>query len=63
MSKTEQGPRLAQIDGLRGLAAVLVVAFHFTARYQDKFGFVSTPLRASMSACSACSCSSSSAAS
>lgn len=43
MSKTEQGPRLAQIDGLRGLAAVLVIAFHFTARYQDKFGFVSTP--------------------
>lgn len=43
MSKTEQGPRLAQIDGLRGLAAVLVVAFHFTARYQDKFGFVSAP--------------------
>jgi peptidoglycan/LPS O-acetylase OafA/YrhL len=35
-----QSHRLEQLDGLRAVAAILVIAFHYTARYQDKFGFI-----------------------
>ncbi len=35
--------RLVQVDALRGIAALSVLAFHFTTRYSDLFGF-SSPL-------------------
>ncbi len=38
------GRRLAQLDALRGLAALLVVGFHYTTRYQDLYGHTSAPL-------------------
>jgi len=31
--------RLAQVDALRGLAAVAVMAFHYTTRYDELYGF------------------------
>jgi peptidoglycan/LPS O-acetylase OafA/YrhL len=37
------GTRLTGLDALRGVAALLVVLFHFTTRYQEKFGHVSPP--------------------
>jgi peptidoglycan/LPS O-acetylase OafA/YrhL len=33
--------RLVQVDALRGIAALSVLAFHFTTRYADLFGFAS----------------------
>lgn len=36
--------RLGQLDALRGLAALLVVGFHYTTRYQDLYGHTSAPL-------------------
>jgi len=30
--------RITQIDGLRGIASLLVMGFHFTTRYQDLYG-------------------------
>ncbi|MEO8155931.1 MAG: acyltransferase [Rhizobacter sp.] len=35
--------RLGGVDALRGLAAVLVVLFHFTSRYDQKFGHLTEP--------------------
>ncbi|MEO8152856.1 MAG: acyltransferase [Rhizobacter sp.] len=35
--------RLHGVDALRGLAAVMVVLFHFTTRYSQKFGHLSEP--------------------
>ncbi|UXH80158.1 acyltransferase family protein [Roseateles amylovorans] len=37
-------PRLAQLDALRGLAALAVVLFHYTTRYDALFGHTSAPL-------------------
>ncbi|MCL6503887.1 MAG: acyltransferase [Pirellulales bacterium] len=39
--------RLIELDGLRGLAAVAVVLFHYTTRYEHLFGHA-TPLAASL---------------
>lgn len=36
--------RLAELDALRGVAAVLVMFFHFTTRYEQLFGHTSMPL-------------------
>lgn len=36
--------RLSQLDALRGVAALLVVGFHYTTRYQDLYGHTSAPL-------------------
>ena len=35
--------RLHGVDALRGVAAVLVMLFHYTTRYQEKFGHVEPP--------------------
>jgi peptidoglycan/LPS O-acetylase OafA/YrhL len=35
--------RLHGVDALRGVAALLVMLFHYTTRYQEKFGHVSPP--------------------
>ncbi|MCL4791276.1 MAG: acyltransferase, partial [Gammaproteobacteria bacterium] len=35
------GPRLTQIDGLRALAALVVVAYHYTTRFEQRFMHVS----------------------
>ncbi len=45
--KPETQWRLAELDGLRGMAALAVVLFHYTARYQHLFGH-SEPLAASL---------------
>lgn len=40
-----QGPaRLQELDALRGLAAIAVVLFHFTAQFDDLHGFAHPPL-------------------
>lgn len=36
--------RLAELDALRGVAAVLVMLFHFTTRYDQLFGHASPPV-------------------
>ena len=41
--RAESAHRLHGVDALRGLAAVLVVLFHFTTRYSQKFGHLSEP--------------------
>lgn len=35
------GPRLTQIDGLRAVAALVVVAYHYTTRFEQRFMHVS----------------------
>jgi len=37
------GSRLHGVDALRGVAAILVMLFHYTTRYEEKFGHVSPP--------------------
>lgn len=39
----EPAPRFVGIDALRGVAAVMVMMFHYTTRYDEKFGHVSAP--------------------
>ncbi|OWQ48956.1 hypothetical protein CDL60_03490 [Roseateles noduli] len=39
-------PRLAQLDALRGIAALAVVLFHYTTRYDQLFGHAQAPLLA-----------------
>ena len=39
-----QTPRLAQLDALRGIAALAVVLFHYTTRYDQLFGHAQAPL-------------------
>lgn len=36
--------RIKQLDGLRGIAIIWVVLFHYTAQYEKIFGFSSPPL-------------------
>lgn len=36
--KTNTGQRLVELDALRGIAAVLVMLFHFTTRYNQLYG-------------------------
>lgn len=36
--------RIHGLDALRGIAAVAVLLFHYTTRYQEKYGHVSPPL-------------------
>ncbi|WP_416762246.1 acyltransferase family protein [Roseateles sp. So40a] len=38
-----QTPRLAQLDALRGIAALAVVLFHYTTRYDQLFGHAQAP--------------------
>ena len=37
-SQTRSGGRIIELDALRGLAAMSVVLFHFTTRYEELFG-------------------------
>ena len=37
------GGRLVELDSLRGVAALLVVGFHFTTRYDELYGHASAP--------------------
>ncbi|WP_067063281.1 acyltransferase family protein [Roseateles chitosanitabidus] len=37
-------PRLAQLDALRGIAALAVVLFHYTTRFDEVFGHARDPL-------------------
>ena len=43
MSTPTPSPRLTGIDALRGLAAISVVFYHYTTRYQQKYGFNEPP--------------------
>ena len=38
-----QGERLVGLDALRGVAAVMVMLYHYTTRYDEKFGHGSVP--------------------
>ncbi|MEK4129105.1 acyltransferase [Solibacillus sp. FSL W8-0474] len=38
MGSTESKDRLTELDALRGLAALAVVIFHYTTRYNELFG-------------------------
>ena len=38
--------RLTEIDSLRGIAAIAVVLFHYTTRFDELYGHVSTPVAA-----------------
>lgn len=42
-STSARGPRLSDLDALRGLAALAVVLFHFTTRYADLYGHNTDP--------------------
>lgn len=41
-------PRILELDALRGLAALAVVLFHYTTRYDQLFGY-SEPLAVNVS--------------
>lgn len=41
---TKDGQRLFELDALRGLAALFVVLFHYTTKYQELYGHTSAPL-------------------
>ena len=40
---SEPSARLVGLDALRGVAAVMVMLYHYTTRYDEKFGHVSAP--------------------
>lgn len=42
-SRPIQTNRMLELDALRGLAALAVVLFHFTTRYQDLYGHTTVP--------------------
>lgn len=44
IASARKTPRLAELDALRGVAAVLVMFFHFTTRYDQLFEHASSPL-------------------
>lgn len=44
MNAPSSKPRLLELDAFRGIAAVAVVLFHYTTRYQELYGHVSPPL-------------------
>jgi peptidoglycan/LPS O-acetylase OafA/YrhL len=37
-STANAGPRIRELDALRGLAALAVVLFHYTTRYTEVYG-------------------------
>lgn len=43
-SEKKHGSRLVALDSLRGIAAFLVMLFHFTTRYDQSFGHSSPPI-------------------